>query len=56
MQNAAAISTASWISVSVAPSARAARDVGVRDLPTALLNLPAIVSSAFSLGEIGAVW
>ena len=56
MQNAAAMSTASWISMSVAPGRARALDIGRRHLLAALLNLAAMASSAFSLGDTGAVW
>jgi hypothetical protein len=55
MLKAAAIRTVSWISRSVAPSARARAMCSSRTLRPLSCTRPAIASSALSFAEMGAV-
>ena len=55
MQNAAAISTVSWISTSVAPAARAFATASAVTIRPLTCTRPAILSSARILPETGAV-
>ena len=55
MQNAAAMSTASWISVSQAPAARAAATSDAVTCLPLCCTFAAIASRALSFGEMGAL-